>query len=451
MTLFDPRGEPATTEMRGARWKDRRVIAGAALVLVLLAALLLWKRCRTAADEESAADVTVSVQVAKAVRGAIADEITAVATLAARREASIMPKVTAPIARMALLKNRSVHGGEVLAVLESRDLSAQRAEAEAAVVEAQAAAHATANGSVPLVDAQDQKSVRDAEASLVNAKKTLERRQVLFDQGGISKKELEASQLAVTQAEGDLRLAESSSALHRGVTNAADITVAEAKARQAGNRLTALDAQLGYAIVRAPFEGTITEQFQYQGELAAPGTKMLTIADVSTLIARMQLGEATASTLKVGDSVKVMPDDLPGVVLGGTISLVGRGVDAQSRSVEVWVMVPNPGGRLRTNGIARVVIAAQQQTSAIVVPSSAVTLDATNGNSGTVMVVDGSSVAHEVKVRVGTHSGGRTQITSGLAGGETVVTEGNYGLPDGSKVALPGAETKEAAAGTGSE
>jgi len=72
----------------------------------------------------------------------------------------------------------------------------------------------------------------------------------------------------------------------------------------------------------------------------------------------------------------------------------------------------------------------------VTVPSSAVTLDATNGNSGTVMVVDAQSAAHEVHVTVGIKGGARTQITSGLRGGETVVTQGNYGLPDGTKVAI---------------
>jgi multidrug efflux pump subunit AcrA (membrane-fusion protein) len=53
------------------------------------------------------------------------------------------------------------------------------------------------------------------------------------------------------------------------------------------------------------------------------------------------------------------------------------------------------------------------------------------------MVVDDKSIAHEVHVTIGVKSAGRTQITSGLNGGETVVTEGNYGLPDGTKVAVP--------------
>ena len=144
--------------------------------------------------------------------------------------------------------------------------------------------------------------------------------------------------------------------------------------------------------------------------------------------------------------MKVVPDDEPGQSFPGTINLVGRAADPQSHSVEVWVLVPNPTGRLRPNGVARVVIAAQAVASAVIVPASAVTLDATNGNSGTVMVVDDKSIAHEVHVTIGVRSGGRMQITSGLKGGETVVIEGNYGLPDGTKVAIPSATSAPAAA-----
>jgi multidrug efflux pump subunit AcrA (membrane-fusion protein) len=52
------------------------------------------------------------------------------------------------------------------------------------------------------------------------------------------------------------------------------------------------------------------------------------------------------------------------------------------------------------------------------------------------MVVDAKSIAHEVHVTSGIRNAGRVQITSGLKGGETVVTEGNYGLPDGTQVAI---------------
>ena len=420
-------------------WRDRRARIGAGTVVVLVLVFFFWKSCHRSAADETAADVVVSVQVAKVQRGAIANEITTVANLAPRREASVSPKIAAVIAQMPLLTNRTVHAGDVLAVLESRDLTAQRAEAAAAVSEADATAQSTVSGNVPLTNAQDTKAVHDARANLDNARKTLARRQVLFDQGGISKKDLEASQLAVTQAEDDVRLAESSANLHRGITNPGDVRVAQARARQAHERLLNLDAQLGYAVIRAPFSGVVTQQFQYQGEMANPAGKLLTIADTSALIAKMQLGQETASRLREGDQVKVQPDDLPGQTFPGTINLVGRAADPVSRSVEVWVAVANPTGQLRANGVAKVVISAQPVGNAIMVPDSAVTLDATNAKAGTVMVVDGKSVAHEVHVTIGVRSGGNAQIVSGLQGGETVVTEGNYGLPDGTKVALPGA------------
>ncbi len=443
MSMFGDRED--SLDRPAVWWRDRRVRMGAGAIAVLLIVFIVWKSChKSSAGGADPANVVVSVQVAKAERATIANEITAIATLAPRREADVSPKIAAPIAEMPLLTNRVVHAGDVLAVLESRDLTAQRAEAAAAVAEADASLHSTTGGSVPLTNAQDTKAVRDARANLENAQKTYERRQTLYQQGGISKKELEASQLAVTQAENDVHLAEASSSVHQGVTNTSDVRVAEARAQQARNRLQNLDAQLSYAVIRAPFSGVVTQQFQYQGEMANPGGKLLTIADTSALIAKMQLSEETASTLRTGDQVKVLPDDLPGQAFAGTISLVGRAADPLSRSVAVWVAVPNTAGLLRANGVARVVISAQPAANAVVVPDSAVTLDATNGNSGTVMVVDDKSVAHEVHVTTGVRSGGRAQITSGLRGGETVVTEGNYGLPDGTRVTIAKPDTTPA-------
>jgi multidrug efflux pump subunit AcrA (membrane-fusion protein) len=443
MTLFreaDSVDESDDAAEKRVWWRRRRVIMTAAVIVGLLLLFLIWRSChKPAAAAQN--EIVVSVQVAKAERGAIANEISSVASLTPIREAIIMPKVTAHIAKMGLLKNRPVRAGDVIAVLESRDLAAQRSEAAAVLQEAETTAHTTAHGNVPLTNAQDQKTLTDARAAAENARKTYERRLMLFEQGGISKKELEASKLALTNTEDELRMAEAATTLHRGVTNPGDIRVAEAKTKQARNRLANLDAQFSYTVIRAPFTGMITDQFQYQGDLASPSGKLVTVADTSRLIVKMQLAEQIASTLKAGDSVKVLPDDLPGEAFSGAVSLVGRAADPQSRSVEVWVVVPNPAGRLRANGVARVIISAQPVNNAVIVPTSAVTLDSTNANSGTVMVVDDKSIAHEVKVTIGIKAGGRTQISSGLNGGETVVTEGNYGLPDGTKVAIvkPGA------------
>jgi len=359
-----------------------------------------------------------------------------IASLVPQTEATISPKVSAQIAQMSLLTNRVVNAGDVIAVLESRDLASQRGEAAAAVAEAQVSMHSTAQGAVPLTNAQDRKAAHDAQAVLDNARKVYDRRQTLFEQGGISKKDLEASHLDLVRAQDDLALAEANASLHRGVTNPSDIRAAEARAAQARHRLDTFNAQLGYTVIRAPFHGVITQQFQYQGDFATPASKLVTIADPSNLIAKMQVAEHAAARIKVGDAARVIPDDLPGQTLPGTVSLVGKGADPQSRSVEVWVRVPNARGLVRPNGVARVIIDAQPTPNAIVLPASAVTLDAANANGGIVMVVDAKSIAHEVHVTSGIRSTGRVQITSGLKGGETVVTEGNYGLPDGTQVAI---------------
>lgn len=414
-------------------WKRRRVQIGAAAgLLVLIIAGWCWHRSR--ASDEEAAQPIVSVRMAKAEIGPIAQPLDLVGSVTARQEATLSSKVSAQIAQMGLLKNRAVHRGDVLAVLESRDLTAQQAEAAAALREAQIGAASISQGAIPLTNAQDVKAVRDAQGTLDNARKTYERRKALYEQGGISKKDLEASQLDVAKAEDDLRLAEKSASLHKGTTNPSDLAAAESKAKQAAAHLASLQAQAGYATIRAPFDGVVGDQFLFQGDFANAGAKMLTIADTSTVIVKAPLSVDASMRVHAGDLATIQPDSLPGVTLQGTVSLVGGAADPQSRSVELWIALPNRDGRLRPNSAARVTVNSGSVPNAVVVPTAAVTLDATNANAGTVMVVDDKSVAHEVKVTIGAHSRERTQITSGLRGGETIVIEGNYGLPDGTKV-----------------
>ncbi len=433
MTDADVEQAANANEPEPPLWRRRPVQIGAGALLLLLLAGWCWHR-RAAAGEGDAAQPIVSVRLARAEIGPITQPLDLVGTITARQEATISPKVSAPIAQMGLLKNRVVHKGDVLAVLESRDLNGQQAEAAAALREAQIGVTNVGQGAIPLTNAQDVKVVHDAKATVENTRKTYERRNVLYDQGGISKKDLEASLLDVTKAEDDLKLAERSAALHQGTTNPSDLAAARSKAEQASGHLATLQAQAGYATIRAPFDGVIGDQFLYQGDFAAAGTKLLTIADTSTVIVKASLSVDAAMRVHAGDTATVQPDSLPGVTLQGRVNLVGSAADPQSRAVELWITLPNADGRLRPNSAARVTVNSGNVPNAVIVTTAAVTLDATNGNSGTVMVVDGQSVAHEVKVTTGAHSRERTQITSGLHGGETIVIEGNYGLPDGAKV-----------------
>jgi multidrug efflux pump subunit AcrA (membrane-fusion protein) len=411
------------------------LISVAALVVLALVVYLLLRRSQSTTETASAeAAPVVSVRVAKAEKQPIAAQVSALGTIFPRAQTSVAPKISAQIKQMSLLKNKLVQAGEVIAVLESRDLLSQRQEAVAALGEAQANARSTVTGTIPQNNAQDQKALRDARAAVANTQALYNRRLTLYQQGGISKKDLESAQFDLAKAQDDLRLAEQTVALRTSALNPNDRAQAAARVNQAEQHVSALDAQLSYAVIRAPITGIVTDQFQFAGDFAGAGNKLVDIADISQVIVKAPFADTVAAQLKVGDTAAVLPTDLPGEEMHGQITLISRASDLQNRTVEVWVTLGNGAGRLRANGAAQVTVATNAKNDAIVVPAAAVTLDATNADEGTVMVVDATNVAHETKVTVGIRTPDKMEITAGLQGGETVVIEGNYALPDGTKV-----------------
>ena len=416
---------------------DRRriliIVAAVAVVALLLLVVLIWK-WRSSSSKEEATVVVVSVKLAKVEKETIAAPVSAVGTIYPREQATVAAKVSAQIKTMGLLKNKLVKAGEVIAVLESRDLVAQRNEAVAALNQERANERSVTTGTIPQTNAQDQKALRDAQAKVVTTRATFQRRLVLFQKGGISKKDLEASQMELTTAENELRLAEQTVVLRTKSLNPNDRALAAARVQAAQQHVATLDAQLSYATIRAPITGIVTDQFQYEGEFAAAGGKLVNIADISQVIVKAPFADTVTAQLKVGDSAKVVPTDTTAEEMTGQVTLISRASDPLNRTVEVWVTLANGAGRLRANGAAQVTAATLTKNEAVVVPASAVTLDATNANEGTVMVVDAANVAHETKVTVGIRTPDKFEITEGLAGGETIVIEGNYALPDGTKV-----------------
>jgi HlyD family secretion protein len=423
------------------------LLVTALLIALVLFVYALWP-AKKAAGEEEAANVVVSVRVAQAERGTISAEVTALGTIFPREQATVSPKISAQIKSMPLIRNRRVKAGEVIATLEARDLQAQRAEAAAALDEALANLRLLSGGTIPEATAQDEKAVRDARANVNNARATYERRLQLFERGGISKKDLEASQLSLTTAENDLRAAEAAARLHQTASNPNNRSASASRVKQAQDRLAALDTQLSYAVIRAPFAGVITEQFQYQGEYAAAGAKLFNVADDSEVIVKAPVSDTVAADLKVGDAATVLPQDSPDEKIEATVSLISRTTDPQSRTVEVWVNLKNPGARLGVNSAAKVIVTTNTVTDAVIVPVAAVTLKATNADEGTVMVVTDDPASHEkvareTKVTIGIRTSEQMEITAGLRGGETVIVEGNYALPDGTKVEVNSGNEEE--------
>jgi len=419
------------------------IVGAVGLIFLILLFLIIWRWKKSAAEAEKEPTPTVSVKVAKAEKGEIAAQVSAVGTIWPREKADVSAKISAQIKQMALLKNKVVRAGEVIAVLESRDLQAQRAEALAALREARANENSLITGTIPKTNAEDQKALHDARAKVNNARAVYERRRLLFEKGGISQKDLEASQLDLTTAEEELRLQEQTVALRTRSLNPNDRALASARTAQAQQRVATLDAQLSYATIRSPITGIVTDQFQYEGEFASAGGKLVTIADTTTVIVKAPFPDTVAAQLKTGDVVSVLPTDSSAEEMRGQINLLSRSSDQTNRTVEAWVTLGNGDGKLRANGAAQVTVFANSKDDAIVVPAAAVTLEASDAAEGTVMVVDDQNVAHETKVTIGIRTTETIEIVEGLKGGETVVIEGNYALPDGTKVEIATEEEKK--------
>lgn len=437
-------------EQHGLSPLKKFLLIGGIIVLSLLAIFgyLYYERKKTAdatitPTEEKKEDVVVSVKVAKVEKTSISQEFTTIGTVAPAEQSTVSASISAQIKQMRLLKNEFVKKGDVLAILASQDLQAQRNEAVTVLEEAKLNLQTLQNVTVPQNKYQLEKDLADAKANSDNARATYNRRKDLYDKGGISLKELESSQLALNNAENALQLVQKNSKLTTLAVNPNSKAIAESKIKQVQARIQSIDTQSTLAKVIAPISGIVTDQFQFDGEFASSGAKLLTIADIGQVIVKAQFADTVAANLKNGDSVMIYLNGFPDDKIGGKITLISRSADSQNRTVEIWANFGNPRGVLRVGDAVQFVVASNPTNDAIVIPLSAVNLDASNGDEGIVMTIDKENIAHETKVKTGIKNNGNVQILEGLSGGETIVIEGNYGLPDGAKVEIAKDEPKD--------
>jgi RND family efflux transporter MFP subunit len=192
-------------------------------------------------------------------------------------------------------------------------------------------------------------------------------------------------------------------------------------------------AQLSYSEIRSPISGVVTDRPLYPGEMATAGTPLVTVMDLSHVIAKAHIPQAEAALLKVGDTANVsapgLEDPIP-----GKVSVVSPALDPNSTTVEVWVDARNPHQELKPGTSVSISMLAQTIPDALTVPAAAVLTEPDGTTS--VMVIGDDSRAHQRDVKTGVRQQNQIQIVSGLKAGERVVTAGAYGLPDNTRVQL---------------
>jgi HlyD family secretion protein len=383
----------------------RELLRSASLMGVALVAGLLLSGCKS--QEASTEAPTVTVQVGAAENQPIQLKVIADAVLYPRDQAAIVPKIVAPVKKFYVDRGSRVKFGQLLAELENQDLTGARMKSQGGLEQAQAT-----------YEMEGQKVAQDAKLAkqtLESAQKLYDSRQKLYKEGAVSARDLEDASVALTQARNADDLAQKKF----------DLKVAEAQVNTAKGDVENAVAQVNYTKITSPIDGVVTDRPFYAGETPPSGAALITVMDLSQVVARAHISQMDAARLKAGDDASIsIPGQGPAAK--GKVTLVSPALDPNSTTVEVWVQAANPGGRMKPGVSAHVTMIGQTVPHAIVAPAAALLTD-TDGVTS-MIVLDTDNKPHKKKVKVGIRDGGDVQITDGLQGGERVVTVGAFEL-----------------------
>ncbi len=378
--------------------------------------------------------------VEAAVLGAIDRVIMADAVLYPVNQANVTSKISAPVKRVLVNRGDHVHAGQLLMELEAADLTASASESQHQYQQSQAAYQLLTGATVHEDRTRAQSDLQTAQQTYDAAKNLYDSRVALQKEGALAEKLVVEARVAMVQAQSQLENARRHLQALDQVSQRESIAGAAAQMNAAKSHYDNAAAQAGYAQVRSPINGIVADRAVYPGEMPQPGTPLVSIVDVSQIVARANVPVKDAMTIKPGRPARIAG---PEGDIAGKVTVVSPAVDPSTTTVEVWVQAPNPGERLKPGATVHVAIIAETIQNTLVVPTSAL-LNFDEGGQK-VMVVVNNSIARERRISVGVRQGDRVQILSGLQPGEMVVTSGGLGLDDKAKVKVlaPKAEEDE--------
>jgi len=343
----------------------------------------------------------------------------------------VMTKISAPVQKFYVNRGDHVKEGQLLAVLENRDLTAAAAESKGALDQAESNLRMTEGANIPEAIVKAQADVDAAKQTVEAAKRVLDSRSELLRQGALARHLVDDAQVTWAQANGAyLAAQEHLRALH-AVSMDEQTKTAAAQVAAAKSHLATAETQLSYSRIYAPKTGVIAERPLYEGEMASPTTPLLTVIDISHVVARVNVPIGQATQVKIGMPASLTFTDNDEQVEGKVI-VVSPASDANSTTVQVWIEAVNPGEKLKPGSSVHAVIVAEAIKAATVVPAVAILPGEEGGTA--VLVIDSNSVAHRRAVRLGVREGDKIQVLNGCRPGEEVVIQGGVGVDDKAKV-----------------
>ncbi|WP_371323592.1 efflux RND transporter periplasmic adaptor subunit [Dechloromonas sp. ZY10] len=295
--------------------------------------------------------------------------------------ARIGATVTGRVTQIDALLGQEVKKGDILARLNSSELSSQ------------------------------QLSYLKARAELELNRRNAERARSLFDADVISAAELQRRESEYQISRAEARAA-ADQLLLLGVTP------------QAIDRLGSQGAVNSVTPVVASISGVVVERKLAPGQVVQPADSLFVIADLSRVWAEAEVPEQQVSQVRVGQAVSILVPALGNEKLTGKLIFVGQTVNPETRTVLVRTELDNHDGRLKPAMLATMLIEARP-AERLVVPASAVVRE--NDEEHVFVMVDERNF-RLLKVKLGPEQQGRRVVLSGLQGGEKIVVEGAFHL-----------------------
>ena len=359
-----------------------RIFLILAIVLVVIVGFRVAQNImgRSEQAKKSRQGTVVSVVAEHPRRQTVVPKIRFSGTLEPIWQADVAAKVDGRIERVLVAEGQAVAAGEDLVVLEQKDMSAAYLAAEGAYV--------------------------DARTNLEKTAMDLERYEKLLEDGAVSR-----------EAVDHLRFAHANAA---------------AKLDAARGALDAAQSKLGGTTVSTPRAGIIQKRYYQEGFYAKVGTALFNIADISTLLAKIDVPEGYVASVAPGGVVDFTIPSMAGddKSARGTITRVAPVADSASRTFEAEVSIDNSDGRLKGGVYADAVITTKSKDNVLTVPFSAIVM---RDDQRTVYVVENDTAVRRV-VTTGYIGDDLVEILGGITENDLVIAGGQNKLREGSTV-----------------
>ena len=333
-------------------------------------------------------------------------------------EGPILARATGYIRKRYVDIGDRVKSGEIVAEIEAPELDQQITQAAASI-------------------AQDKSSVQQAQAAVQQgranenlARVTGGRMANLLARGVISKQDNDNAQAQYAAQQANVQaLLQSVEALRGGVA------AAEAN-------LARLNQLKTYLVVRAPFEGVITLRNVDTGALVNEGSTLLfREAQTGSLRTYINLPQADAESVRVGQRAVISISELPGRKFDGVVTRTSNSLDPATRTLLTEVQVPNPHGVLMPGMYAEVDLTVPRKYPPLLIQGDTLVVR-TDGPQVAVVAADGT--VHFARIQLGRDFGDRIEVLSGLEEGQQLAVNPSDVVREGVKVKAVFAQEKAA-------